>query len=56
MMGYKTSYIDRLAKEEAMFIDYYSQQRCTTGRAAFTTGQRLSGGKWYFLPISTMPF
>ena len=39
MMGYKTPNIDRLAKEGAMFTDYYGQQSCTAGRAAFITGQ-----------------
>jgi arylsulfatase A-like enzyme len=39
MMGYKTPNIDRLAKEGAMFTDWYGQQSCTAGRAAFITGQ-----------------
>ena len=39
MMGYKTPNIDRLAKEGAIFTDYYGQQSCTAGRAAFITGQ-----------------
>ncbi len=39
MMGYKTPNIDRLAKEGGMFTDYYGQQSCTAGRAAFITGQ-----------------
>jgi len=39
MMGYKTPNIDKLAKEGTMFTDYYSQQSCTAGRAAFLTGQ-----------------
>lgn len=39
MMGYKTPNIDRLANEGAMFTDWYSQQSCTAGRAAFVTGQ-----------------
>ena len=38
MMGYKTPNIDRLAKEGALFTDYYGQQSCTAGRAAFITG------------------
>jgi arylsulfatase len=38
-MGYKTPNIDRLAKEGAMFTDWYGQQSCTAGRAAFITGQ-----------------
>jgi len=39
MMGYMTPNIDRLAQEGAKFTDYYGQQRCTAGRAAFITGQ-----------------
>jgi arylsulfatase A-like enzyme len=39
VMGYKTPNIDRLAREGAMFTDWYGQQSCTAGRAAFITGQ-----------------
>ena len=39
MMGGSTPNIDRLAKEGALFTDYYAQQSCTAGRAAFITGQ-----------------
>ncbi|MCB1494646.1 MAG: arylsulfatase [Bauldia sp.] len=39
MMGYKTPNIDRVAKEGALFTDWYGQQSCTAGRAAFITGQ-----------------
>jgi arylsulfatase A-like enzyme len=39
MMGYKTPNIDRLAREGALFTDWYAQQSCTAGRAAFITGQ-----------------
>ncbi|NEO77591.1 arylsulfatase [Moorena sp. SIO4G3] len=39
MMGYRTPYIDSLAKEGIMFTDYYGEQSCTAGRAAFITGQ-----------------
>src|ERR1700752_4928534 len=39
MMGYKTPNIDRLAKEGALLTDYYGQQSCPAGRAAFITGQ-----------------
>jgi arylsulfatase len=39
VMGYKTPNIDRIAKEGAMFTDWYGQQSCTAGRAAFITGQ-----------------
>jgi arylsulfatase len=38
-MGYRTPNLDRIAKEGAMFIDFYGQQSCTAGRAAFITGQ-----------------
>src|SRR5450759_906448 len=39
MMGGSTPNIDRIAKEGALFTDYYAQQSCTAGRAAFITGQ-----------------
>ena len=39
MMGYETPNIDRLAHEGVAFTDYYGQQSCTAGRAAFITGQ-----------------
>ena len=39
IMGYRTPNIDRLCKEGAMFTDWYGQQSCTAGRAAFITGQ-----------------
>src|SRR4051812_48697125 len=39
VMGYRTPNIDRIAKEGAMFTDFYGQQSCTAGRAAFITGQ-----------------
>jgi arylsulfatase A-like enzyme len=39
MMGYKTPNIDRIANEGAMFTDWYAQQSCTAGRAAFILGQ-----------------
>ncbi|WP_224483329.1 arylsulfatase [Robertkochia aurantiaca] len=38
MMGYKTPNIDRIAKEGVSFTDYYGQQSCTAGRAAFLSG------------------
>lgn len=38
MMGYMTPNIDRIAKEGAGFTDYYGQQSCTAGRAAFLGG------------------
>ena len=39
MLGYKTPNIDRIAGEGALFTDWYGQQSCTAGRAAFITGQ-----------------
>ena len=39
IMGYQTPNIDKLANEGAMFTDYYGEQSCTAGRAAFITGQ-----------------
>jgi arylsulfatase len=39
MMGYETPNIDRIGKEGAVFTDWYGQQSCTAGRAAFITGQ-----------------
>src|SRR5271156_6123668 len=39
MMGGRTPNIDRIANEGALFTDYYAQQSCTAGRAAFITGQ-----------------
>ena len=38
MMGYKTPNIDRIAREGVSFTDYYAQQSCTAGRAAFISG------------------
>ena len=38
MMGYQTPNIDRIAKEGVAFTDYYAQQSCTAGRAAFLGG------------------
>jgi arylsulfatase A-like enzyme len=39
MMGYRTPNIDSVANEGMSFTDYYGQQSCTAGRAAFITGQ-----------------
>jgi arylsulfatase A-like enzyme len=39
LMGYQTPNIDRVANEGMMFTDYYGEQSCTAGRAAFITGQ-----------------
>ncbi|MEE4012335.1 arylsulfatase [Roseibium sp. FZY0029] len=38
MMGYRTPNIDRIAQEGIAFTDYYAQQSCTAGRAAFIGG------------------
>ncbi|MDA7976168.1 MAG: sulfatase-like hydrolase/transferase, partial [Pirellulales bacterium] len=38
MMGYETPNIDRIANEGVSFTDYYGQQSCTAGRAAFIGG------------------
>jgi arylsulfatase len=38
MMGYQTPNIDRIAREGVAFTDYYAQQSCTAGRAAFIGG------------------
>ena len=38
MMGYMTPNIDRIAREGLSFTDYYGQQSCTAGRAAFLGG------------------
>ncbi len=39
LMGYRTPNIDRIAREGMKFTDYYGEQSCTAGRAAFITGQ-----------------
>ncbi len=39
MMGGRTPNIDRLAQQGALFTDYYGQQSCTAGRAAWILGQ-----------------
>ena len=39
VVGYKTPGIDRIARDGALFTDYYAQQSCTAGRSAFITGQ-----------------
>ena len=38
MMGYRTPNIDQIAREGIAFTDYYGQQSCTAGRAAFISG------------------
>jgi arylsulfatase len=39
MMGGRTPNIDRIAAQGALLTDYYAQQSCTAGRAAFLLGQ-----------------
>jgi arylsulfatase A-like enzyme len=39
IMGYRTPNIDRIAREGALFTDYYAEQSCTAGRSAFICGQ-----------------
>jgi arylsulfatase A-like enzyme len=39
VMGYRTPNIDRIVREGMLFTDWYGQQSCTAGRAAFITGQ-----------------
>src|SRR5262245_14337208 len=39
LMGFTTPNIDRIGTEGGVFVNYYGQQSCTAGRAAFITGQ-----------------
>ncbi|BCA53089.1 arylsulfatase [Nitrospira sp. KM1] len=39
LMGFTTPNIDRIAHEGGVFVNYYGQQSCTAGRAAFILGQ-----------------
>jgi arylsulfatase len=39
LMGYTTPNIDRIGEEGIRFLQYYGEQSCTAGRAAFLTGQ-----------------
>jgi arylsulfatase A-like enzyme len=39
LMGFRTPNIDRVAREGVIMTDYYGEQSCTAGRAAFLTGQ-----------------
>ena len=39
LMGYETPNIDRIGNEGIRFLQYYGEQSCTAGRAAFLTGQ-----------------
>jgi arylsulfatase len=56
MMGYQTPNIDRIAREGMMFTDYYAEQSCTAGRAAFILGQSVfrSGLSKVGLPGATL--
>jgi hypothetical protein len=38
-LGHPTPYIDRMAKEGAVFTSWYGQASCTAGRASFITGR-----------------
>src|SRR5262245_46844031 len=39
LMGFTTPNIDRIANEGGVFVNYYGQQSCTAGRAAFILGR-----------------
>ncbi|WP_417444421.1 arylsulfatase [Joostella sp.] len=39
LVGYRTPNIDKIAKEGAIFTDYYAEQSCTAGRSSFILGQ-----------------
>ena len=39
IMGYRTPNIDRIGREGVVCTDWYGQNSCTAGRAAFLTGQ-----------------
>ena len=56
IMGYRTPNIDRVAQEGCLFTDWYGQQSCTAGRAAFITGQSpiRTGLTKVGLPASTL--
>src|ERR1700756_3708606 len=38
-LGHPTPYIDKMAKEGAVFTSWYGQASCTAGRASFITGR-----------------
>ena len=38
-LGHPTPYIDRIAKEGAVFTSWYGQASCTAGRASFITSR-----------------
>ncbi len=54
LMGFQTPNIDRVATEGVLFTDYYGEQSCTAGRAAFLTGQSVfrTGNSKVGLPAS----
>ncbi len=56
LMGFRTPNIDRVAREGVMFTDYYAEQSCTAGRAAFLTGQSVfrTGNSKVGLPGATV--
>jgi arylsulfatase A-like enzyme len=56
LMGFRTPNIDRIAREGVMFTDYYAEQSCTAGRAAFLTGQSVfrTGNSKVGLPGATV--
>jgi arylsulfatase len=56
VMGYRTPNIDRIAEEGMLFTDYYGEQSCTAGRAAFIMGQSVfrSGLSKVGLPGATL--
>ncbi|NEQ79970.1 MAG: arylsulfatase [Moorea sp. SIO2I5] len=39
IMGYETPNIDSIAEDGILFTDFYGENSCTAGRAAFITGQ-----------------
>ena len=56
LMGFRTPNIDRVAHEGVIFTDYYGEQSCTAGRAAFLTGQSVfrTGNSKVGLPGATV--
>jgi arylsulfatase len=56
LMGYRTPNIDRIAHDGILFTDYYGEQSCTAGRAAFIMGQSVfrSGLSKVGLPGATL--
>ncbi len=55
LIGFHTPNIDRVAREGMIFTDYYGEQSCTAGRAAFITGQSVfrTGNSKVGLPGAT---